>query len=124
VKQIGLLIYLAAVWRSRKAGDLIAIFGSVIIYVSLTASQGKPELLASVFLLGWWFLDAGCENLHSRAVVAGVFLRLIGITQPTVAAISSGLFMVALLLTCSIREAVKVWIITNSCALLIVVAVD
>jgi hypothetical protein len=122
VKQIGLLIYLAAVWRSRKAGDLIAILGSVIIYVSLTALQGRPELLASVFLLVWWFLDAGCANLHLRAVVAGVFLGLIGITQPTIAAISSGLFMVALLLTCSIREALKVWVIANSCALLIVVA--
>jgi hypothetical protein len=122
VKQIGLLIYLAAVWRSRKAGDLIAILGSVIIYVSLTASQGRPELLASVFLLVWWFLDAGCANLHLRAVVAGVFLGLIGITQPIVAAISSGLFMVALLLSYSIREALKVWVIANSCALLIVFA--
>ena len=61
-------------------------------------------------------------NLHSRAVVAGVFVGLIGITQPTVAAISSGLFMVALLLTCSIGEAFKVWVIANSCALLIVAA--
>ena len=90
--------------------------------MSLTASQGRPELLASVLLLGWWFLDAGCANLHSRAVVAGVFVGLIGITQPTVAAISSGLFMVALLLTCSIGEALKVWVIANSCALLIVAA--
>jgi hypothetical protein len=122
VKQIGLLIYLAAVWRSRKAGDLIPILGSVIIYVSLTASQARPELLASVLLLGWWFADAGCANLHSRAAVASVFLGLIGITQPTVAAISSGLLMVALLLTCSIGEAFKVWVIANSCALLIVAA--
>ena len=122
VKQIGLFIYLAAVWRTKKAGDLIAILGSVIIYVSLTASQGRPELLASVLLLGWWFLDARCANLHSRAVVAGVFVGLIGITQPTVAAISSGLFMVALLLTCSIGQALKVWVIANSCALLIVAA--
>jgi hypothetical protein len=122
VKQTGLFIYLAAIWRSKKADDVIAILGSIIIYVSLTASQGRPELLASVFLLGWWFLDAGCENLHSRAVVAGMFLGLLGTTQPTVAAISSGLFMVALLLSCMIGEALKVWVIANSCALLIIAA--
>jgi hypothetical protein len=121
VKQIGLLIYLAVVWRSRRAEDLVAIFGSIIIYVSLTASQGRPELLASVLLLGWWFVDGGCANLHLRALVAGVFLALIGITQPTVAAVSSGLFMVSLLLTYSIPEALKVWVIANSCALLIVI---
>jgi hypothetical protein len=90
--------------------------------VSLTASQGRPELLASIFLLGWWFLDAECANLHSRAVMAGVFIGLIGITQPTIAAISSGLFMVVLLLTYSIGEAIKVWVIANSCVLLAIVA--
>jgi hypothetical protein len=54
--------------------------------------------------------------------MAGVFIGLIGITQPTVAAISSGLFMVVLLLTYSIGEAIKVWVIANSCALLAIVA--
>jgi len=122
LKQVGLAAYFAGVLRSGRIEDPVAILGSIVVYVSLSASQGRPELLASVLLLAWWFLDIRNEGLRLSPHLAVVFLGLLGATQPTVATIASGLFLVALLLNRPLFEALKLWIAANAGATLVVLA--
>ena len=119
VKTVGLLAYLMWIRESRFKRSLPIVFGAVIIYVSLSASQGRPELLAAILILMWGLADRHGTTERWRIAMAACFLGLLGITQPTVAAIASVWFLVILLTDGPPRQAVKAWIAANMGAFLI-----
>jgi hypothetical protein len=117
IKFAGLFIYFAWMKSINKETTLPAILGLIIVYVALTASQGRPELLAAVLLLTWGFAEKRCETVAGRAAVAGTSLGLLAVTQPTVAALASIFWLVVLLRDKPLLDAAKHWIAANVVAL-------
>jgi hypothetical protein len=117
IKFAGLFIFFAWMKSIKQETKLAALLGLVIVYVALTASQGRPELLAAVLLLAWGFADRQCTMPTSRIAVAGTSLGLLAVTQPTVAGLSSVFWLVVLLRDKSLRDVAKLWIGANVIAL-------
>ena len=117
IKFAGLFIYFAWMKSIKQETKLAALLGLVIVYVALTASQGRPELLAAVLLLAWGFADRLCETAESRIGVAGTSLSLLAVTQPTIAALASIFWLVGLLRDRSLLDTAKLWIGGNVVAL-------
>ena len=117
IKFAGLFIYFAWMKSIRQETKPAALLGLVIVYVALTAQQGRPELLAAVLLLAWSFADRLCGTTASRIAVAGTSLSLLAVTQPTIAGLSSIFWLVVLLRDWSLRDAAKHWISANVTAL-------
>ena len=117
IKFAGLFIYFGWMKSIKQKTKLPAMLGLIIVYVALTASQGRPELLAAVWLLSWGFADRQCTTSASRIAVAGTSLSLLAVTQPTVAALSSIFWLVVLLRDKSLHDVTKLWIASNVSAL-------
>ena len=117
IKFAGLFIYFGWMKSIKQETKLPAMLGLIIVYVALTASQGRPELLAAVWLLSWGFADRQCTTPASRIAVAGTSLGLLAVTQPTVAALSSIFWLVVLLRDKSLHDVTKLWIASNVSAL-------
>ena len=118
LKFAGLFIYFAWMKRLREGTKLPAILGLIVVYVALSAAQGRPELLASVLLLYWGFIDHWCATPGARTATAGVALSLLAVTQPTVAALSSVFWLLVLLRDQPLADVAKHWIATNTIALI------
>jgi hypothetical protein len=118
IKFAGLFIYFAWMKRLKQETKLPAMLGLIIVYVALSAPQGRPELLASVLLLSWGFIDRQCATPAARIATAGVALSLLAVTQPTVAALSSIFWLLVLLRDKPLPDVAKHWIAGNTIAFL------
>jgi hypothetical protein len=90
-----------------------------IVFTSLVASEGRPELLACLLILAGLAIDRFCSSARVRTCTAGVVLGLIAVTQPTIAILGSIILLAILLYRYDDRLAITSWILSNALAALL-----
>ncbi len=118
----GTVLYFFATHRFLTCAPLMHFFGGLITLVALLSYQGRPELLASVLLLGWCNLAFRLSE-YKLMFVTPLFLSLLAATQPTVAIIASILLLNFIMIKQWSPHPIRLWVVQNFVAFLILVIV-
>ena len=119
----GLLAFFYCLSRSGLKNKWLGLMCGAVVFTSLDARFGRPDLLASVFLLIWLAFGINWREslLENRFMpICGCFLGLIAITQPAAAVLSSLMFLLLLVVvrpSTSIFQLLRLWVLSNTCAL-------
>lgn len=110
---LGLIIFCSEILPLFRSKWTLALASSLIVYGDLSASQGRPELVAAVLLLVWRAAELRVTSEVGRTAVAILLLGLLAVTDPTAALLSSVFYLTCLLAARDKWAALRRWIAIN-----------
>lgn len=100
---------------------LLRLLYSLFVLGALSAGRGRPELLATFFLIVWVWGHMRLRGQAAQTGLAALILGLLGATQPTIAALSSLFYLNALLVRSEAKRSLYLWLLANAGAALVLV---